>query len=100
MKSLIIKLGATGDVVRTTPLLARLPGDVVWLTETQNVALLEGIREGLHCFSWNDRRFVPHGNYDLILNLEDTLEVALSAREFNCKQWFGAYTDRNDALCY
>jgi len=43
MSVLIIKLGATGDVVRTTPLLRRLDGPVSWITAKSNLPLLEGI---------------------------------------------------------
>ena len=32
MNVLIVKLGATGDVVRTTPLLKRFTGPVTWIT--------------------------------------------------------------------
>ncbi len=97
---MIIKLGATGDVVRTTPLLSQLAGEVVWLTESKNVVLLEGVREGLRCFSWEDRQLVQNINYDLVVNLEDTLEVASYARSLKHKQWFGAYAGQNDELCY
>ena len=43
MSVLIIKLGATGDVVRTTPLLRRFDGPVSWVTAENNLPLLEGI---------------------------------------------------------
>src|SRR5438067_3698951 len=36
MNVLIIKLGAAGDVVRTTTLLRRLSGQITWLTEAKN----------------------------------------------------------------
>jgi len=39
---LIIKLGATGDVVRTTPLRRRLNGPVSWVTAENNLSLLRG----------------------------------------------------------
>ena len=42
MSVLIIKLGATGDVVRTTQLFRRLDGPVSWITAENNLALLEG----------------------------------------------------------
>ena len=41
MSVLIIKLGATGDVVRTTPLLRRLDGSVSWVTAENNLPLLK-----------------------------------------------------------
>ena len=33
---LIVKLGAAGDVGRTTPLLRRVGGDVTWVTTSKN----------------------------------------------------------------
>jgi heptosyltransferase II len=47
MNILIMKLGATGDVVRTTPLLSKLDGQITWLTDARNVPLLKGLGEGL-----------------------------------------------------
>jgi ADP-heptose:LPS heptosyltransferase len=41
MNVLIIKLGATGDVVRATPLLKCFKGQLSWLTATKNTLLLE-----------------------------------------------------------
>jgi ADP-heptose:LPS heptosyltransferase len=43
MNVLIVKLGATGDVVRTTPLLRRLSGSVTWITAAKNGVFLEGL---------------------------------------------------------
>src|SRR5687767_4085624 len=44
MDVLIVKLGATGDVVRTTTLLRRFDGRVTWLTASKNKPLLEGLK--------------------------------------------------------
>ena len=43
MDVLIVKVAATGDVVRTTPLLRRFSGHVTWVTAAGNGSLLEGI---------------------------------------------------------
>ena len=80
MNVLIIKLGATGDVVRTTPLLRRLDGEITWITAAKNAALLENLTDNLRCFPWEGRQLIPDIKYDLIINLEDTLEVG-SIRE-------------------
>ena len=40
MKNLIIKLGALGDVLRTTPLLHILQGDIYWITKKEAIPLL------------------------------------------------------------
>ncbi len=100
MNTLIIKLGATGDVVRTTPLLRRLSGDVIWLTAAKNTALLENITDDLKCFSWDQREQVPDIRYDLIINLEDTLEVGLYLKTLQTTQLFGAYGDSAEQLRY
>jgi ADP-heptose:LPS heptosyltransferase len=100
VNTLIVKLGATGDVVRTTPLLERLGGEVMWLTEPKNTVLLKGVSERLRCFSWDERESVPDIEYDLIVNLEDTLEIGAYLKGLKGKQWFGAYADSNDQLRY
>jgi ADP-heptose:LPS heptosyltransferase len=100
VKILIVKLGATGDVVRTTPLLERFGEEVIWLTEPKNTILLDGIREGLHCFTWEERESVPDVEYDLIINLEDTLEVAHYLSGLKASQRFGAYPGADGHLRY
>jgi ADP-heptose:LPS heptosyltransferase len=100
MNTLIIKLGATGDVVRTTPLLGRLNGQVTWITAAKNTVLLEGLKDTLRCVSWEERQRVAHSNYDLVINLEDSLEVGLYLKTLEFEKLFGAYLDSADQLCY
>ena len=100
MKILIAKLGATGDVVRTTTLLRLFHGQVVWLTEVKNAVLLKEVSPNLQCFSWEERELIPQIKYDLVINLEDTLEVSAYLRGLNSKDWFGAYADTDDILRY
>lgn len=100
MNVLIIKLGATGDVVRTTPLLRRLDGQVTWVTAPKNTALLENLADNLRCFSWEHRQLVPDIRYDVIINLEDTLEVGLYLKTLQATQLFGAYVDSENRLTY
>jgi len=100
MDILIIKIGATGDVVRTTPLLRRLNGDITWLTAAKNISLLKGVKNNLRCVSWQERERSLDIKYDLIINLEDSLELGpyLNTLEFN--QLFGAYVDPENNLRY
>jgi ADP-heptose:LPS heptosyltransferase len=100
MSTLIVKLGATGDVVRTTPLLRRLNGDVTWLTAAKNTVLLENLTDDLKCFSWEERQLVPDIRYDLIINLEDSLEVGSYLKMLQAKQHFGAYVNSENRLRY
>jgi len=79
MHTLIVKLGATGDVVRTTPLLRRLEGQVTWLTAPKNKALLEGLdvtSAELRVLDWDQRSALAGEHFDLVINLEDEPEIA------------------------
>ncbi len=100
MKVLIIKLGATGDVVRTTPLLRQFLGEITWLTAAKNTVLLEGLTNNLRSFSWEDRVRALDTDYDFVINLEDTLDVAQFLKTLRCKEIFGAYVDSNNSLRY
>lgn len=100
MKILVIKLNATGDVVRTTPLLRRLHGEITWITAAGNVVLLEGLVDGLRCLSWEQRSLALDGAYDLLINLEDEAEVAAFARGVRHHQLFGAYLGVRDEVQY
>ncbi len=97
---LIIKLGATGDVVRTTPLLRRLSGSVTWITAAKNCVLLDGLADNLRHFSWEARARALDISYDLAINLEDTLEVALFLKSVGPAEIFGAYAASSNCLRY
>ncbi|HEY4300740.1 MAG TPA: glycosyltransferase family 9 protein [Candidatus Didemnitutus sp.] len=100
MNTLITKLGATGDVVRTTALLARFPGHVTWITEAKNVPLLQGFRDDLRCLKWEDRAEAADRGYDLAITLEDTVEVATFVQGQQVKQVYGAYLDAQQKVRY
>jgi heptosyltransferase-2 len=100
VSTLIIKLGATGDVVRTTPLLRRLDGPVSWITAKNNLSLLEGIDRQLRCVSWEDRKRITDVAYDLVINLEDDLATSEFLKELKFKQLFGAYLNGDNKLAY
>ena len=99
MDLLIIKLGATGDVVRTTPLLHCSTARTTWVTAAKNLPLLK------HCgrlrpLSWEERERALDIKYDLAINLEDTVDVAQFLRNIRCNEIFGAYLDSDNALRY
>jgi ADP-heptose:LPS heptosyltransferase len=100
MHTLILKLGATGDVVRTTPLLDRLPGSFTWITEAKNAVLLQGLKRHLRCLTWEDREKALDRSYDLAINLEDTVEVANFLKTVDCSEVFGACLNSDDLLTY
>jgi heptosyltransferase II len=100
MKILILKLNATGDVVRTTPLLRMFEGDITWITARNNIALIDRLTANLRSVCWEDRRTVQDENYDLAINLEDDPEVARFVKSTGHKQVFGAYMNGSEELSY
>ena len=103
MNTLIVKLGATGDVVRTTPLLHRLEGHVTWLTAPKNKPLLEGLARTsaeLRVLDWNDRPELAGERFDLVINLEDEPEIAQVLQSIRYDSIFGAYEDAAHGMSY
>jgi hypothetical protein len=102
MSILIVKLNATGDVVRTTSLLHRLHGNITWVTATNNVALFQRLAENVRCVCWGtDEVTSLHGaTFDLVLNLEDEAETARFVQQVKCEQLFGAYLDGTGLMRY
>jgi heptosyltransferase II len=100
MNTLIIKLGATGDVVRTTPLLEKITGPITWVTAARNRPLLEGLQENLKSLSWEERHLAANKSYDLVINLEDTLEAGQFVRGLKFGRLFGAFLESDNRLVY
>ncbi|HEX3627765.1 MAG TPA: hypothetical protein VH280_20335 [Verrucomicrobiae bacterium] len=100
MHILIIKLGATGDVVRTTPLLEKMTGHITWITAAKNLSLLEGLQANLRCLSWEERHLAASQIYDQVINLEDTLESGRFAQSLKYSRVFGAFLEADGRLTY
>lgn len=91
MNILIFKLGAAGDVLRTTPLLSLFPNDhVTWVTSYANRPLLT-LSESLTPVAWINRNVIERTKFDLAINLEDDLATASFLGSLNTAQIFGAY---------
>jgi heptosyltransferase-2 len=99
-RTLIVKLNATGDVLRTTPLLRRLPGQVTWITAPNNLDLLHGLSTRMECLPWADRQRALGTEFDLLINLEDEPETGAFASEVRCTRRFGAYLDGTGTVRY
>ncbi len=100
MRVLIIKLGATGDVVRTTPLLHILNGETHWITSDANCVMLEGIGPIGRLIPWTKADTIRGVNYDLVINLEDSPEAASLIGDVRSSELFGAYTDDSGRMVY
>ena len=100
MNVLIIKVGALGDVLRTTPLLRVVQGKVTWITSTKAAPLLRDnpYIDRLHCIedppdAWIGRK------YDLVINLEDDPATAKIASDVQKTSIVGAYM-KKDEIAY
>lgn len=103
MNTLIIKLGATGDVVRTTPLLRRLKGRVTWITSSRNRPLLHGLNSSsveLRVLTFEERARIGGESFELTISLEDDAETATVLESVRSAQVFGAYPDKKGGLRY
>ena len=100
MNLLIVKLGATGDVVRTTPLLEKFHGDVTWITAAKNLPLLNNLRPRLHALAWEQRESIAAKHYDLVINLEDTLDCCQFVSALKCAKIFGAFLGADGQMTY
>jgi len=76
--TLLVKLGAPGDVVRTTPLLRALEGTVVWVTRAECAPLLPR-RPGLTVLTPEQAPRLSGRRFDLALCLDDEPEAAAIA---------------------
>lgn len=97
---LIIKFGAAGDVVRTTPLLHLFPGwEIDWLTAPENTQLVPHNKVS-RVLTENGKTF-SNGVYDLVINLED--DEALLRRilpNVTYRTIFGSYTNGSGTVEY
>lgn len=100
LKTLIIKLGATGDVVRTTTLLNVLEGEIHWLTADMNTVMVEPLDQVSECLPWRNRSILSGREYDLVINLEDAQETAVLLKTISFKELYGAYIDNFGHLVY
>jgi ADP-heptose:LPS heptosyltransferase len=100
METLIIKLNATGDVVRTTPLLRRLRGQVTWITDQRNRELLDGLSSNILCLDWDSRSQAQHSRYDVLINLEDDAASGAFAATVPHDRLFGAYLTAEGRVAY
>ena len=100
LRTLILKLGATGDVVRTTPLLRRLEGAVTWITAAKNVSLLQGLERDIRATTWENRHLVADADYNLVINLEDDEASSEFVGKLRSRRQFGAHLDPQGVIRY
>jgi heptosyltransferase-2 len=99
-KILIVKIGALGDVVRTTPILRVLKGNIFWITSKEAFEILPKIKS-LKILNPEKIDTLRNLDFDLILNLEEDENLAKNLIELKTKKLIGVYFDfKKNKLSY
>jgi heptosyltransferase-2 len=99
MKTLIIKLGALGDVVRTTPILRALTAETTWVTREEALPLLP--RAVLaSALDLEQAAALRGAEFDMVLCLDDEPQAAALAASVKAGRRIGTTMDVRQELCY
>lgn len=102
MKIAIIKVGATGDVVRTSSLLHLFHRDeITWITARMNIAVLPLQRSNLRSVVAIEEIYgheALNEEFDLVISLDDDSQCAQLATSLKTKQLFGAYANKGKVV--
>jgi heptosyltransferase-2 len=93
---LIIKLGALGDVIRTTPLLRVLEGEITWVTSAAALPFLRNAPQIAKLVVAEDPSFRVERKYGLVINLEDDRPSAELASVAATDRIVGPYLRGNE----
>jgi heptosyltransferase-2 len=93
MKNILIcKIEALGDVVRTTPILRVLKGNIFWITSKGALEILPKIKN-LRVLTSERINILRNLDFDLILNLEEDENLAKRLSKLKTKKLIGVYFD-------
>jgi len=97
---LIIKLGAIGDVIRTTPLVVKYKNlypdcKITWLTWTPDILPASQIDEILK-WDHNAILYVQHSSWDIAINLDKEKEAGALLKTIDAKEKFGYVLKDNE----
>lgn len=93
---LIIKLGALGDVVRTTAILNVLDGHVTWITKPNANPLLCGIKK--ISFLTDNPEDLRNKHFDVVYSLDDDIEGCSILKLITFDRLYGFYEDSGKVL--
>jgi len=106
-KILIIKFGALGDVVRTTPLLEALKNKypdclIYWLTTEKSKEILENNPYVDKILVYNPENIlrIQQEKFDILYSLEIDTPPTLLANIANAKEKYGYYFDNGATSCF
>jgi ADP-heptose:LPS heptosyltransferase len=95
---LIIKLGAMGDVIRTTPILTPLrqkypKAEITWMTHTPEVVPTRSFHQdapdSILPWTWDAVTTVLHSKYHILINLDKDADACAVAQSVGADEKFG-----------
>jgi heptosyltransferase-2 len=97
---LIIKLGAIGDVIRTTPLVVKYKSlfpncKITWLTWTPDILPASQIDEILK-WDYNSILYAQQGTWDIAINLDKEKEAGALLKVLDAKEKYGFVLKDNE----
>ncbi len=100
MDILVIKLGAIGDVIRTTSILQGLKSKykkckIDWVTKKESFDVLNNNEIINNVFTINNTEKIKNKGYDLVISLDDELEACELATKISSKKIIGAFLQNN-----
>ena len=105
MNILIIKLGAMGDVIRTTAILPGLKEkykncSIDWITKKASFDILKNndLIENTYLIDDGIKNSLKNKEYDLIINLDDDNEACILASKIKHKEIIGSYSENGKNL--
>ena len=101
---LIIKLGAIGDVIRTTPLVVKYKElypscKITWLTWTPDILPASKIDEVLK-WDQNSILYAQHSSWDIAINLDKEKEAGALLKIIDAKEKYGFVLKDNEIQPY
>lgn len=102
MRILIIKTGAAGDVIRTTPVLRKLrelhpAAEIIWLSKFPELVPTDGVDQKIF-FDWENSLGLLHQKFDLLLSLDKSSPEAGIAAKIDAKIKKGFLLDQNGKI--
>ena len=98
MNILIIKLGAIGDVIRTTSVIPGLKArykncKISWVTKKESFGVLKNnsLITNIYLIGGNIHNRLKNKKYDLVISLDDDYEACRLASEVNSKKIIGSH---------
>ncbi|MBI2653399.1 glycosyltransferase family 9 protein [Candidatus Woesearchaeota archaeon] len=100
MNILVIKLGAIGDVIRTTSILSGLKEKyrnckIDWVTKKESLDVLRNNNLIDNVYLINNTKNMSNKAYDLVICLDDDFEACDLATKANSKRIIGSYLKNN-----